>query len=508
MTHKIITITWILALLFCSCNDFLDVDSNHATSESNQWNKMEDVRAALMGVYGLTRAALSENNTHWICGDIRMGDFSIYDRIDLKAIADNDFRKSYPKIEEICNWRRFYSAINAASGLIENAPTVSDKDRSYSDESRRYDVAQAKSVRAFLYFYLVRMFGDVPLITESFDNGTFPHFGKSSAKMVIDYARKELLEAIPELPYLYGTSSNLYYGNASSYWKGVLFNKLSAYALLAHIAAYEGNYADAETYSSYVMSNATQIGATYTATANLCDATGLFGTTSSLTGSRIIGFPASFDYREATATGHIEELTLASPFVQKIYPEIYISKEKLFSIFDNLEDQRFGIDTTTMQYSTHYIHDVNAEYPIFSKIKVIQDANASDGDYAVFGSSIIFTRLEEIALLRAEALTALNRSDEGLSYLNDVRALRGLKPKSLRNDFGYDNKLLLNSIFAERKKELLGEGWCWYDRIRRQKLLKDDPDFLQLIESGGIYLPISEDVISQNPEIEQNNYWK
>ena len=42
-----------------SCNDFLDVDPKHAASETQQWKTLEDTRSALMGVYGLTRAALA-----------------------------------------------------------------------------------------------------------------------------------------------------------------------------------------------------------------------------------------------------------------------------------------------------------------------------------------------------------------------------------------------------------------------------------------------------------------
>ena len=68
-----------LACLFLqSCNDFLDVDPKHAASETQQWKTLEDTRSALMGVYGLTRAALADNNTHWICGDLRKGDFTVY----------------------------------------------------------------------------------------------------------------------------------------------------------------------------------------------------------------------------------------------------------------------------------------------------------------------------------------------------------------------------------------------------------------------------------------------
>lgn len=63
----------LVCLFLQSCNDFLDVDPKHAASETQQWKTLEDTRSALMGVYGLTRAALADNNTHWICGDLRKG---------------------------------------------------------------------------------------------------------------------------------------------------------------------------------------------------------------------------------------------------------------------------------------------------------------------------------------------------------------------------------------------------------------------------------------------------
>lgn len=54
----------------------------------------------------------------------------------------------------------------------------------------------------------------------------------------------------------------------------------------------------------------------------------------------------------------------------------------------------------------------------------------------------------------------------------------------------------------------MGEGWRWYDLVRRQKLMKDNETFLQLINSGGIYWPVSEDIITANSQIEQNEFWK
>jgi len=38
--------------------------------------------------------------------------------------------------------------------------------------------------------------------------------------------------------------------------------------------------------------------------------------------------------------------------------------------------------------------------------------------------------------------------------------------------------------------------------------MKDNETFLQLINSGGIYWPVSEDIITANSQIEQNEFWK
>ena len=131
-----------------------------------------------------------------------------------------------------------------------------------------------------------------------------------------------------------------------------------------------------------------------------------------------------------------------------------------------------------------------------------------DNDFGVFGSSIVFTRLEDITLLRAEALCALNRSTEAVSYLNMIRTNRGLREVSFKKDFGNNRESLIAEIFEERRRELMGEGWRWYDLVRRQKLMKDNEAFLRLISSGGIYWPVSEDIITANSQIEQNEFWK
>src|SRR5690606_26196034 len=360
--------------------------------------------------------------------------------------------------------------------------------------------------------YMVRIWGDVPLITQSYDNGSFREFGRTDAQTVLNFAKGELLEVLSQLPFAYGTDESLYYDREAEYWQGILFNKISAYAVLAHIAAWQGFYADVETYTRFILDNASEIGAGFMDIESLTSSTGLFDSEAdeATKGSKIIAFNFPFGPRgaEAMQSGHLEQLTLSYPFVQKPYPDIYVSKDSLYSIFDELDDLRFGIDTATLLYRTSYIHNMNAEVPVFSKINVVQNGENADGDYAVFGSAIVFTRLEEISLLRAEELVALNRGAEAVTPLNDVRRIRGLQELSYKKDFGQDDRLLLIAIFEERRRELMGEGWRWYDQVRRQKILKDDPEFLLLIRSGGSYWPLSADVLSKNSQLVQNSYWQ
>ena len=83
--------------------------------------------------------------------------------------------------------------------------------------------------------------------------------------------------------------------------------------------------------------------------------------------------------------------------------------------------------------NTLYVMSENGYLGLDGETIVIQDGSAKDNDFGVFGSSIVFTRLEDITLLRAEALCALNRSTEAVSYLNMIRTNRGLREVSFQN---------------------------------------------------------------------------
>lgn len=493
-----------------SCDDFLDEESHHSLSDNNHWATLEDARGGLIGIYGLMRSALAENNTQWACGDLRLGDFTANSRKDLNAIIHNNLDLNIATIDDISDWRRFYAVVNAAAVFIDNVGNVEKKDQAYSEEAMKWDIAQARTLRALSYFYMVRIWGDVPLITQAYDNGSFPNMTRTPATQVLSYVKNELTAAAKDLPYAFGTSNNQYYRQDPSFWQGVVFNKLSAYAILAHVCAWSGNYADAETYSGFVCDNYSKLSIKQMvmAVSDIVDPVGLFNGTSGGDDRRLVSLNTAIRNGEfeATQSGHIEEWTLCTPYTPKAQPDLYVSRDSLIAIYPDANDQRCGIDTTTMKYYTNYV-DMSGAVPVFIKSRVIQDGKSENGNFAVYGSSILFSRLEDMLLLHAEALAVLNRTDEALQDLNELRSNRGVTKVSFNRDFGGNKNRLIDFIFAERRRELIGEGHRWYDLIRRQRLLKDNPGLLELIDKGGIYWPVSEKVLHNNPSLNQNTYW-
>ncbi|RPE14309.1 RagB/SusD family nutrient uptake outer membrane protein [Chitinophaga lutea] len=502
-TFPRIAILAALCSVLFSCSKMLDVESNRVKPEKDNWEDIEDTRNALIGVYGLMRAALCDNATHWMQGEFRMGDFSAVARPDLKAVIGNNLNASYPLVQNLQSWRRFYAVINAANLFIERAGEVRAKDAYYSEGNYKIDIAQMRSMRAFAYFYMTRIWGDVPLLVSSFD-GQFPQLRRTSQDTVLAFAERELVEAAKDLPYIYSGADpqlpNFYYSESMGRWSGTLFNKVSAYAVLAHIAAWQERYADVIAYTRFIIDNYPKASIRFTpTTVELTRASdGFFARR---TPTQILNFTFDYMSQEGTTTGHIEEYTLAKPFISKTVPEVYVPKDSIVKIFNQPGDERFSIDPGTgYPLRDYYFSSYNQNIPVFSKIKVIENG-ASSGTFRLFTGTLSFTRMEELALLRAEAAVMTGDRGEAELWLANVMKSRGIVNPA------FTGKDLIEEIFAERRRELMGEAWRFYDRIRYQRIKKDDPAFLKLIGEGGIYWPVAADVLSQNSLLTQNSYW-
>ncbi len=498
---KILYITLLFFVALTGCNKTLDINSVRVVSEVNMWNKLEDTRAGLMGVYALTRAALADNDGHWLYGDVRTGEFISPNRPDLKAIAGNKLNASYPTVEALSDWTRFYAIVNAANIFLERVGDVKAADKRYTENNMIVDVAQARFLRAFAYFYMVRIWGDVPFIITSHD-GKFENKARENQGKILVWAEQEMLKAAADLPYIYSGGDvqqpGNYYNENDVRWGGALVTKNSAYAVLAHLAAWQGNYTDVATYAKFVEDNYGKSRIGYQTTDGLTKSDGFFFNKNT---SQMFGFNSDWGHIDGSGTGHIEELTLAEPILNKKVPDIYMPKDTIIKIFDQPNDERFSIDTLGQPRSERYFTNINGKYPIFSKIKVIQ-GGGNDPTFRYFTSAIIFTRLEDIVLLRAEALAVLGDQNGALNELLNVMTRRGITTITINSGE------LIDLIFEERHRELLGEGQRWYDMIRFNKIKQNNPAFLTLINSQGIYWPISRKLISQNNLLTQNPFWK
>src|SRR5690606_26355185 len=293
---------------------------------------------------------------------------------------------------------------NAANIFLERVNEVKSADERYTDNNMIVDIAQVRFLRAFAYFYMVRIWGDVPLIVSSFD-GEFVNQPREDKNKILAWVEQEMMIAAESLPYRYSDNDEQqqgdYYNEGTGRWDGALVRKLSAYAVLAHVAAWQGSYPDVATYTKFVTDNYERGGNGYISTANLTDANGFFFNKNT---NQLLGFNFDWGHVAASFTGHLEELTLAEPVINKSLPDLYLPKDSILRIFHETGDERFSLDTLGNPGEERYFANFNGKYAVFSKIKCIMGGSTSDPSFRIFSSAIVFTRLEDITLLRAEAL--------------------------------------------------------------------------------------------------------
>ena len=157
-----ILIAMLVCLNICGCSDFLEEDPKGKLTTDNFYNSESDARQAINGVY----RRLSDS---WVTG------------YNIKHIP-NDLlkRASWDEASGLSNftygsentyiagmWQNHYAVIKDCNSVIDNVTANKEKINNWE----RY-VGQAHGIRAFLYFDLVRWFGDVPLVltdTKSLD---------------------------------------------------------------------------------------------------------------------------------------------------------------------------------------------------------------------------------------------------------------------------------------------------------------------------------------------------
>ncbi|HEY6899535.1 MAG TPA: RagB/SusD family nutrient uptake outer membrane protein, partial [Puia sp.] len=150
----------VLVSVLASCKkSFITIKPESTASVDDVYKTDKDFHDAVVAMYATLR---NQYQDFWIYGDLRADDSWHALGNDAFLVSVNTFSMSSSAALMINSWRNYYAMINRANMILSkidgvDAATVPGKDQY---------VAEAKFIRAFAYFDMVRIWGDVPLITK------------------------------------------------------------------------------------------------------------------------------------------------------------------------------------------------------------------------------------------------------------------------------------------------------------------------------------------------------
>ncbi len=318
-------------------------------------------------------------------------------------------------------WSSAYYDIYLANAAIEALP----KSSVVSEALKKQLTGEAKFFRAFFHFYLVNLFGDIPIVisTAYRNNDTIR---RSPSAEVYNQIAADLKDAQQLLAPDYSISGG----------ERVRVNQASATALLARVYLYEQKWDSAETEASQVIAN-TDL---YELLDNL---TNVF-----LANSREAIFQLQIPDRFPYATNEGDYFI---PLDSTSNPYFYLTDELLGSFEDSDQRRAIWVDSINFFGTTYY-------YPF--KYKVLIGTQGNIAEY------YMVLRLAEQYLIRAEARAEQNELDGAIADINIIR--ERAKLHDLPNSLSRDETLA--AIYKERRIEFFAEwGHRWLDLKRTQQ---------------------------------------
>ena len=229
------------ALALGSCADFLDREPYSEPVDESYWNSEEDVEAAVAGGYGLLRAALANHSAYYAYGDIAGTNvFSKFEYEDEDWNQMNQFKldyaiaasETYRPLKQLRNYQLFYRVVNQCNRALKKVGQMSDE--VFDDGEKEKYIGELYFLRGYTYFYMYRIWGELPIVTTSPDNViNADYVARSPLADVAALIYSDLEEARVRLPWEYEDNANF----------AVRANKGVVFATLAHMAAWDRDYA-------------------------------------------------------------------------------------------------------------------------------------------------------------------------------------------------------------------------------------------------------------------------
>ncbi len=202
-----------LLLAGTSCSkSFLEVDPQGRVLESNYYQTPEQVFSALVAVYNATEAEAGYG-INWYANKLGplnsaadecyCGGGSSTDMM-MCQVWDNYSMTSANAVSSKF-WAQDYAGINRANILISK---LANSVPGLTDANKERYIAECKTLRAYFYFELVRLFRNIPLSTEPISTNEMYNIEQADPADVYAQIELDLNDAIPVLPSTVSSSEN------------------------------------------------------------------------------------------------------------------------------------------------------------------------------------------------------------------------------------------------------------------------------------------------------------
>jgi hypothetical protein len=225
----------LVAILFTGCaKDFLDVDQKGVRTISTFYKTDADATSGIASCYNMLRAMnASVWTSFWmtkesLADDIYCGGENSGDRPEYQELNTFTFGPTNSPITNI--YRYSYMVIYRANMIIDNIKTPTPY--------QKLVIAEAKAMRAYVYFELGTLYGPVPLVLHELQPSEYAQ-GNSTMETLYAQIEKDLTEAIVDLP----KKSQLTAAGSDP----ARFSKGTAMAFLGKAQLFEKKYAEAAT---------------------------------------------------------------------------------------------------------------------------------------------------------------------------------------------------------------------------------------------------------------------
>lgn len=487
-------------LSLSACEKFLEEKPKGFLTPDNFYENEQDLEAAVIGVYNGLRGtgesflARRLQFLTWYCS----GEAFSPNSAEQRQLSNYIFTADHPDINRV--WTAMYSLISRANNVVSRAQDM-QMDQALKDQY----VGEARFLRALSYFYGVRLWGALPLVTEEVVNISEVEIARSPLAEVYNVIIADLEFAAGALP--------------SVNQKGRASNA-AAKGLLAKV------------YLTRASSDAAEAD-DYQRCAQLCqevidmpehqlmpDYQQVFGPPNEHNAESLFEWQADRTIADS-------ELSVLGSFtlpkgIRLIEAQTpsdgggIVSTIPFFNLYEE-DDYRRESTVVTEGRNTNgeWVSWKQFQIPYPAPCLKYVDRTATTRNEFAFCGNFIVLRLADVYLMRAEALNEIQGpTPEAYDLINAIRKRArnrdGSEPGSGPADLvGLDKTAFRDAVLHERAIELGFEGHRWFDLVRTGRLISTlKTAFPGLpISDKHMLFPLPPDELTLNPLLSQNPGW-